>query len=32
VEWIAERRRVRKILDQIERISERAAAVALELR
>lgn len=29
VEWIANRRRVRQILDQIERISERAAAVAL---
>ncbi|HZP95281.1 MAG TPA: DUF6788 family protein, partial [Candidatus Limnocylindria bacterium] len=29
LEWIAERRRVRAILDQIERISEQAAAAAL---
>ncbi len=28
-EWIANRRRVREILRQIERISERAAAIAL---
>lgn len=31
VEWIAERRRVREILDQIERISERAAVAALKV-
>ncbi len=30
LEWIAERRRVRKILDEIERLSEKAAAAALE--
>jgi hypothetical protein len=29
-EWIADRRRVRKILDQIEQVSEKAAAIALE--
>ncbi|MBI4171242.1 MAG: hypothetical protein HY511_00635 [Actinobacteria bacterium] len=31
VEWIANRQRVRQIIDQIERISERAAAAALDL-
>lgn len=31
LEWIAERRRVRHILDQIERLSEKAAAAALEV-
>lgn len=30
VEWIADRRRVREILRQIERVSEKAAAIALE--
>lgn len=29
-EWIADRRRVREILRQIERVSEKAAAVILE--
>jgi len=31
LDWIANRRRVRQIIDQIERISERAAAIALEV-
>lgn len=30
VEWIANRRRVREILRQIERVSEKAAATALQ--